>query len=59
MSLGTICLTLAVLVLEVGSYDIRVLLGLVPIVLCIGAFMLPISIIGAYWQYYLINKLLG
>lgn len=59
MGLGMSCLLIAIMGFQIGISDIKALLGILPVALCMGAFIIPIGILGAYWRSYQLNTLWG
>jgi len=55
MGLGVACFISAIFAFQEGALNWR----LFPFSLCFGAFIIPIGVIGAYWQSYMANKLWG
>lgn len=55
MGLGISCLLSAIFVFQEGGLS----WWLIPLSLCIGAFVIPIGILGAYWESFMASKLWG
>lgn len=57
--LGAACIIITVMWIQIDVQNIKPLLLIIPTGLCVGAFVLPISVLGAYWRSYQMNKLWG
>jgi hypothetical protein len=59
IGLGIACLMVAFMGFLYGAQNIKAVLGIIPFALCMGAFLVPVSILGGYWRSYQMNKLWG
>lgn len=59
IGLGCACLMVAIFGFLSGAQDINLVLAIIPVALCSGVFLIPISILGGYWRSYQMNKLWG
>lgn len=56
---GVCCLAVVGLAFIVGAEDVGRYLFFIPAFILFGAFVIPVSILGSYWQLYLTKKMWG
>lgn len=59
MGFGISCLIAGVLLFLTGINNIQSLLAIIPVSICMGALIIPIGVLGAYWRSYQTNWLWG